>query len=66
MFVVIFSVVFVFPFCCVCGYFAHTRKVEPSLYKPDPGSSYPPRARVEARGAWSCAGAVDLVAPSTG
>ena len=51
----ILSVVFVFPFCCVCGFFTHSRRVEPSSYEPDPGSSNPPRARVRARGAPSCA-----------
>ena len=46
----IFSVVFVFPFCCVCGCFTQTRRVEPSSYEPYPRSSYLPRARVRAQG----------------
>ena len=40
----ILSVVFVFPFSCVCGCFAQIRRVEPLSYKPYPGSSYPPPA----------------------
>ena len=36
---------FCFPFCCVCGCFTQTRKVEPSSCEPYPRSSYPPRVR---------------------
>ena len=49
-------VVFVFPFLwCLVFFFSHSRRVEPSSYEPHPGSSNPPRARVRARGAPSCA-----------
>ena len=46
------SVVFVFPFCCVSRLFSHQLEgADPSSYVAyTPGSSYPPRARVRARG----------------
>ena len=49
VFVVDFFCCFCFPFCCVCGCFTQTRRVVPSSYVPDPGSS--PRRR--ARGLWT-------------
>ena len=56
MFWSILSVVFVFPFCCVCGFFTPTRRGRSRhRTRHTPGSSNPPRARVRARGAPSCA-----------